>query len=91
MNGNFDVERVRGLKWNFFACYSFVQILKYKHILVGLLKISFEIFSGVLSQIIAECSPGKKVMDLCILGDKLMQDETGKVFKKEKEMKKGEL
>ncbi|UYV66099.1 PA2G4 [Cordylochernes scorpioides] len=44
---------------------------------------------GVLSQIIAQCLPGTSVVSLCELGDKLLQEETDKVFKKEKEIKKG--
>jgi len=33
--------------------------------------------------------PGAKVLDLCEEGDKTLSEETAKVFKKEKEMKKG--
>ena len=35
------------------------------------------------------CIAGAPVVDLCHLGDKLILEETGKVYKKEKEMKKG--
>ena len=33
--------------------------------------------------------PDAKVFELCELGDKLLSDGTSKVFKKEKDMKKG--
>ena len=36
------------------------------------------------------CVEGAKVLDLCQLGDQMILEETGKVFKKEKEMKKGQ-
>lgn len=34
--------------------------------------------------------PGVSVLSLCEIGDAYIMAETGKVFKKEKEMKKGE-
>ena len=37
-----------------------------------------------------KCVAGASVVDLCELGDRLIVEETGKVYKKEKEMKKGE-
>ena len=36
------------------------------------------------------CVEGAKVLDLCQLGDQMILEETRKVFKKEKEMKKGQ-
>ena len=36
-----------------------------------------------------KCKPGESVRTLCDLGDKRLAEETAKVFKKEKEMKKG--
>ena len=47
-------------------------------------------FPGVLRQVVAKCVVGAAVVDLCEMGDKLILEETGKVYKKEKEMKKGE-
>ena len=44
---------------------------------------------GVLKQVIEACVPGASVRDVCELGDKLLTEETSKVFKKEKELKKG--
>ena len=45
---------------------------------------------GVLKAVIDACVEGAKVLDLCQLGDQMILEETGKVFKKEKEMKKGQ-
>ena len=35
------------------------------------------------------CNDGAVVLDLCEMGDKMILEGTQKVFKKEKEMKKG--
>lgn len=43
----------------------------------------------VLKQLVDKCQVGESVVGICELGDKLLADETGKVFKKEKELKKG--
>ena len=37
------------------------------------------------------CVPGKTVLEACEFGDKRLSEETFKVYKKEKEMKKGVL
>jgi len=43
-----------------------------------------------LRKIIAQCEAGgAMVQELCEFGDKHLNDETAKVFKKEKDMKKG--
>lgn len=47
------------------------------------------VFTGVLDQLIAKCVPDASVRELCDLGDKLILEETSKVFKKEKDSKKG--
>lgn len=47
------------------------------------------LFTGVLVEIIEKCVEGASVRDVCISGDNLILEETSKVFKKEKEMKKG--
>ena len=44
---------------------------------------------GILKQVIGKCTPGSNVRELCEFGDKLLLEETAKVFKKEKDMKKG--
>ena len=35
------------------------------------------------------CVPGAKIIEICEYGDKRIVEETNKLFKKEKEMKKG--
>lgn len=49
------------------------------------------LISGVLVEIIEKCVESASVRDVCIWGDNLIIEETSKVFKKEKEMKKGIL
>lgn len=44
---------------------------------------------GVIVEIIEKCVNGASVRNICIWGDNLILEETNKVFKKEKEMKKG--
>lgn len=44
---------------------------------------------GVIKEVVDKCAVGASVRELCMLGDKLLLEETGKVFKKEKELKKG--
>ena len=46
-------------------------------------------FAGVLEQLIAKCVPDASARELCEFGDKQILDETNKVFKKEKDSKKG--
>lgn len=42
-----------------------------------------------MKKVIAECKDGASARAICVLGDKLILEETSKVFKKEKELKKG--
>ena len=44
---------------------------------------------GVLQAVLAKCVDGAKIVDLCQMGDTLMLEETAKVYKKEKDLKKG--
>ena len=44
---------------------------------------------GVLREVIDKCVAGASVVDLCEFGDRRITEETSKVYKKEKEMKKG--
>lgn len=46
-------------------------------------------FLGVLKQVIDKCVVGASVREICEFGDKLILEETNKVFKKEKDFKKG--
>ena len=46
---------------------------------------------GVLKKIIESATAETTARTLCQLGDNLIEEETGKVYKKEKELKKGIL
>lgn len=48
-------------------------------------------FLGVLKQVIDRCVAGASVREICEFGDELLVEETSKVFKREKELKKGKL
>lgn len=45
--------------------------------------------TGVLRQVLDKCVVGASVREICEYGDKLLLEETSRVFKKEKELKKG--
>ena len=45
--------------------------------------------AGVIKAVADACVEGAVVLELCELGDQMILEETKKVFKKEKEMKKG--
>lgn len=67
----------------------FGKIVKHVHSLLILRLFSF--FVGILKELIAKCKDGVTVLELCEFGDSRLNEETSKVFKKDKEMKKGEL
>ena len=46
-------------------------------------------FTETLQAVIEKCVPEASVRDICTFGDKLIVEETGKQFKKEKDLKKG--
>jgi len=52
-------------------------------------KMAGDMANAILKKIVAEMREGASVRSICILGDKLIIDETGKVYKKEKDLKKG--
>ena len=55
-----------------------------------LFRINYFIFiAGVLKEVLEASIDGASIIDLCQLGDRLILEGTSKVFKKEKEMKKG--
>ncbi|XP_071485577.1 proliferation-associated protein 2G4-like [Diadema antillarum] len=58
-----------------------IVVTKYK--MVG------DMVNEVLKKVIAECVAGAKVLSICEFGDKLLEEKTSQVYKKEKEMKKG--
>lgn len=49
----------------------------------------FVLCAGILKQVIDKCVAGASVREICEYGDNLLTEETNKVFKKEKELKKG--
>ncbi|KAF5274436.1 hypothetical protein FQR65_LT04352 [Abscondita terminalis] len=52
-------------------------------------KMTGQIVNRVLKQVVDKCVPGASVREICDFGDRLLLEETDKVFKKEKELKKG--
>jgi hypothetical protein len=49
------------------------------------------IFTGILKDLVDKCLVGASVREMCEWGDKQILQETSKVFKKEKDLKKGLL
>ena len=50
----------------------------------------FSLFlSDVLKQVMLKCVAGAEVVSICDFGDKTLEEMTGGVYKKDKEMKKG--
>lgn len=52
-------------------------------------KMAGEIVNRTLKTLLGLVQPGKSVREICVEGDRLLTEETGKVYKKEKELKKG--
>ncbi|VVC97705.1 unnamed protein product [Leptidea sinapis] len=52
-------------------------------------KLAGQIVNRVLEQVITKCIPDASVREICEFGDKLLLEETSKVFKKDKDAKKG--
>ncbi|XP_039290060.1 proliferation-associated protein 2G4 [Nilaparvata lugens] len=52
-------------------------------------KMAGEIVNRVLVKVLEKCEVGASVKEICLFGDDLLLEETGKVFKREKELKKG--
>lgn len=52
-------------------------------------KMAGDIVNRILKQVIDKCVPEASVRVICEYGDELLSEETSKVFKKEKELKKG--
>lgn len=48
-----------------------------------------EITQRVLREVVDRCVPGASIRDTCIYGDKRLDEETSRVFKKDKDVKKG--
>jgi len=52
-------------------------------------KMAADIANNVLAAVVKETIPGKKIVDLCVLGDKLIMDGVAAVFKANKDLEKG--
>lgn len=52
-------------------------------------KMASEITQRVLKEVVDRCVPGASIKDTCIFGDKRLDEETSRVFKKDKDVKKG--
>lgn len=52
-------------------------------------KMAADMANSILKKLLEECKDGASARDICLLGDKLILEETNKVYKKEKELKKG--
>jgi len=52
-------------------------------------KMAAEITNRVLKEVVEKCTPGASAREVCEFGDNRVTEETAKVFKKEKHMKKG--
>lgn len=60
-----------------------------KDIVVTKYKMAADIVNDTLKKLVEKCEVNAKVQDLCDFGDKHIAEETSKVFKKEKDLKKG--
>lgn len=60
-----------------------------KDIVVTKYKMAADIVNDTLKKLVEKCEVNAKVQDLCDFGDKHIIEETSKVFKKEKDLKKG--
>ncbi|KAH9490552.1 Proliferation-associated protein 2G4 [Bulinus truncatus] len=58
-------------------------------IVVTKYKMAGDMVNAILKELIAKCKEGVSVLELCEYGDNRLNEETSKVFKKDKEMKKG--
>lgn len=44
-----------------------------------------------MQELVTKCVAGEKINTICDFGDSRLQEETSRVFKKDKEMKKGKV
>lgn len=58
-------------------------------IVVTKYKMAGDMVNGILKEVMGKCVDGATVIDVCQFGDARLMEETAKVFKKDKEMKKG--
>ena len=52
-------------------------------------KMAAETANKVLRDLVAACTEGSSVRELCMMGDNKILEETGKAYKKDKKMSKG--
>ncbi|XP_067934660.1 proliferation-associated protein 2G4-like [Watersipora subatra] len=52
-------------------------------------KMVAEIVNRVIKEVADKCISGAKVLDLCVFGDEKLSDGTSKIYRKDKEVKKG--
>lgn len=52
-------------------------------------KMASEITQRILREVVDRCVPGASVKEICVYGDKRLEEETSRVFKKDKDVKKG--
>ncbi|XP_035824972.1 proliferation-associated protein 2G4 [Aplysia californica] len=52
-------------------------------------KMAGDMVNAILAELLGKCKDGGSVLELCEFGDTRLDEETSKVFKKDKEMKKG--
>ncbi|KAI0215843.1 Proliferation-associated protein 2G4 [Lamellibrachia satsuma] len=52
-------------------------------------KMAADMVNAILKETVGRCKAGEKVAEICEFADKQLIEQTGKVFKKEKDLKKG--
>lgn len=72
-----------------YSCFVYFQnvFIRFYKIILTYILLSFNL--GVLKTLIEKCIEGASVISICEIGDQLLMDETSKVYKKEKELRKG--
>lgn len=58
-------------------------------IVVTKYKMAGDMVNGIMQELVTKCVAGEKINTICDFGDSRLQEETSRVFKKDKEMKKG--
>ena len=51
--------------------------------------IFFLLFLDVIKELAGQCVDGAKVLDLCVFGDQKLAEATSKIYRKDKDVKKG--
>ena len=61
----------------------------FSYLMMYILSIFKTFFTGVLKETVALIKAGASVRETCIHADKRIEEETGKAFKKDKQLQKG--